>query len=90
MHSTYLVCRKAVSLCRDDEDRAALAKRLRYEFRQCVLTGNHTEASLFLNFLEEIGAVSASDRLFDILKTSRIPLNWFREMYHALRFRSRF
>lgn len=88
VHSTYVVCRKAMSLCRDDEDRAALIKRLRYEFRQCVLTGNRVEADHFLGLLRELRELSPSDRVFRIIKNTGIPLGWLRNIYHTIRFRS--
>lgn len=90
LHSTYVVCRKALSLCRDDEDRASLVQRVRYEFRQSVLSDNREEAKLFLDLLGELGAVSPADRLFRVMKRSGVPLNWFRKVYHAIRFRAPF
>ena len=88
LHSTYVVCRKALSLCRDEQDRAALVRRVRYEFRQSVLSDNRTEAKHFLALLKELGAVSPADRLFRIMKRSGVPLNWLRKVYHAIRFRT--
>jgi glycosyltransferase involved in cell wall biosynthesis len=86
LHSTYLVCRKALSLCRDGEDRAALIRRARYELRQSVLSDNRTEANHFLELLEELDAVSSADRLFGIMRKSGLPLKWVRKVYHSIRF----
>jgi glycosyltransferase involved in cell wall biosynthesis len=88
VHSTYIVCRKAMSLCRDDADRSSLIRRARYEFRQCVLTGNRVEANHFLELLGELKEVSPSDRVFRIIKNTGISLSWLRKIYHAIRFRT--
>lgn len=44
LDSTLQTCRKALLLSRNDEERAAVAVRLRWEMRQCVRRGNHFHA----------------------------------------------
>jgi hypothetical protein len=73
LHSTYLICRKAQRLNRDSADEQALIQRLRYEYRQSVLSGNFTEASLFYDFLKELNGVRFVERFFKLFEKTRIP-----------------
>lgn len=54
LHSTYLVCQKALDLNRTKEEEQALAARLRYEIRQAFRSGNFREVQLFYKLLYEI------------------------------------
>ena len=86
LHSTYLVCRKAQKLNRNKSDEQALTKRVRYEFRQSVLSGNYSEADLFFSLLEELNGVSLGDKTLAFAKRNRIPLTALRRWYHRLRY----
>ena len=87
LHSTYEVCRKAVERCRDEDDRKALVRRVRYEFRQSVLSDNRNEALLFCELLEELDALSPGDRIFSVINRVKFPMNGLRRLYHAIRYR---
>lgn len=87
LHDTFLVCKKAQVLNRDEKDTQALASRVRYEMRHAVLTSNPVEAALFFNLLHEIGKVSALDRLVFKLGKLKLPLSMVRTIYHSLRYR---
>jgi glycosyltransferase involved in cell wall biosynthesis len=86
LHSTYLVCKKIISMNRTDEEDRALAVRLKYEIRQSVFSNNKKEAKLFFDMLLQIGQASAADRFLMIL--ARIPIDFsvLRSLYHRLRF----
>lgn len=86
VHSTYLVCRKIVSLTRTDEEKQSLLKRLRYELRQCVFSHNRTEAQLFFNLIQEISQVGILDRVLLLISKSRLPIAWIRNLYHWVRY----
>jgi glycosyltransferase involved in cell wall biosynthesis len=86
LHSTYLVCRKALLLNRSPEDHRALAWRLKYELRQSVFSGNYTEAGLFYRLLCETGMAGAVDHVLHLLNKLRLPLFFLRNWYHKLRF----
>ena len=86
LHSTYLVCRKAVSLCRDDEDRSAVIHRVSYELKHAVWSGNHHEGTLFWQLLLELDGVHFTDRLWHVLNVMRLPLRPLRRLYHLLRY----
>lgn len=86
LHSTYLVCKKAQLLNRDKDDEQALAKRLRYEYRQSVLSGNFEEASLFYDFLKELDGVQFTERFLKIFDKARIPLAPLRKLYHTIKY----
>jgi glycosyltransferase involved in cell wall biosynthesis len=86
VYSTYLVCKKAAALNESPEDDKALAKRLRYEVRQCVLTENHVEAQLFYELLVELGYKDFISNVFILLNRLRLPLLPVRKLYHRLRF----
>lgn len=87
LHSTYLVCRKAQQLNRSEEERIALAARVRYELRHAVWTGNYHEAELFLKLLKELTALDVGDVVLHSLMKARLPLAWARRLYHKLRYR---
>lgn len=86
LHSTYLVCKKAQLLNRSEEESLALAKRLKYELRQSVFSGNQGEAVLFYELLKEIKHRALVDDLFYALNKLRLPLAPLRKLYHKLRF----
>ena len=86
LHSTYLVCRKAQKLNRDQADHQALIKRVRYEFRQSVLSGNYVEADLFLLLLKELNGVGTGDTILTLARNLRMPLTGLRRWYHRLRY----
>lgn len=52
--STLKVCRKALALCRDREDRMALRRRTGFEFRQALRTGNLSLAWQYVGLWREI------------------------------------
>ncbi|HEY0743955.1 MAG TPA: glycosyltransferase family A protein [Chryseosolibacter sp.] len=86
LHSTYLVCRKAQVLNRDEEDKKALAMRLKYELRQSVFSSNYEEAALFYNFLRELRQHSSVDSMLFRLNGLRLPLAPLRSLYHWIRY----
>lgn len=86
LHSTYLICRKAVDLNRDDEDRRALIQRVRYEMRQSVLSDNRKEAMLFYRLLKELDMPSLGDRIFRAINWAQLPMSGLRDLYHAIRY----
>lgn len=86
LHSTYLVCRKAMALNRDEGDRAALIDRARYEFRQAVLSDNRHEARLFENVLKDLGATTTADRFISLINRTRLPMRPIRNAYHWIRY----
>lgn len=84
--STYVICRKALALNRTEADARALLWRVRYEFRQAVLTGNDHEAGLFYALLKELHPPRPADRLLNIISRWRIPLRGMLALYHRARF----
>ncbi len=54
LYATYLVCRKAFALNHNEQENQALAQRVRYELRQCLITKNSREALLFLRLLRQL------------------------------------
>ncbi|MBA4058722.1 MAG: glycosyl transferase, partial [Marivirga sp.] len=75
LHSTYLVCRKVQQLNRNEGDKQALIKRIRYEFRQSVISGNFLEGNLFYDFLKELDGIRITDRIIYYINKKRIPLS---------------
>lgn len=86
LYSTYLVCEKAITLNDGPEDDLALAKRLRYEIRQSVLSENHKEAGLFFRMLNEIGYLDYGSRIMMIISRLRLPFGFARRYYQRIRF----
>ena len=86
LHSTYLVCKKASLLNRNDAERQALIRRVRYEFRQSVFSENSIEANLFYAFLVELQGTSFLNSLFFVANKLHLPLSFLRRAYHKVRF----
>ncbi|HCW06060.1 MAG TPA: glycosyl transferase [Cytophagales bacterium] len=84
LHSTYLICKKAVSLCIDEGDKKALLFRIRYEFKQAIFSGNKTEAKLFAELEMEVSKHNFQFYLFSIISTLPFPWSWIRKKYHQL------
>lgn len=86
LHSTYRVCQKIARLNRTPRESAALQRRLRYELRHCVLTGNHNEASLFYQLLQETGTPDLFSRALIRMKYFAKPFSWLRRRYHSWKY----
>lgn len=86
LYSTYLVCKKAIGLNRDEQDLAALLVRIRYEIRQSVFSQNNEEARLFFELLKTLGRVTLRDKFMQFLNFFKFPLGRLREIYHRVRF----
>ena len=86
LHSTYLVCLKALDLCRDTSDREALLTRVRYELKHAALSGNREEASSFWELLNKLQSPDGTDRFWYAVNRSRIPLGGLRRLYQRLRY----
>lgn len=82
LHSTYLVCKKAIALCRDEQDKEALLWRVRYEFKQAIFSGNSEEAKLFGELEKEIGGHDLQFYMFNFLSWLPVPWSWVRKKYH--------
>ncbi|HTE33569.1 MAG TPA: hypothetical protein VK666_24475, partial [Chryseolinea sp.] len=86
LYSTYLVCRKAQQLNRDERDHEALVKRVRFELRQAVLSGKSEEAKLFYQLLRDLNGVSLSDAFIWMLNRTGVALSPLLKWYHRLRY----
>lgn len=84
LHSTFLVCQKAMTLCKDEEDRQALLIRVRYEFKQAIFSGNKTEAKLFGCLEKDIEGHNWQFYFFTFLSSLPLPWSWIRKKYHQL------
>ena len=62
LHSTYRVCLKAKELNRTEEERRALAKRLRYELRQAVGGRNWREVRLLWDLWRGLRRMPVRDK----------------------------
>ncbi|GAA4444224.1 glycosyltransferase family 2 protein [Pontibacter saemangeumensis] len=83
--STVKVCRKAAGLVKTEQERQALAQRLKYEARHAYLTGNFAEAGQFLDLLRQQGGIPVVYQFLETLNRNRIRLGWLRKVYHYLK-----
>ncbi len=74
--STYRVCEKALALASDAGDVRAVAKRLKYELRQCTFSENRNEAEYFYRLLKKTGHVSIIDRALLVATRTGMSLEW--------------
>jgi glycosyltransferase involved in cell wall biosynthesis len=84
LHSTFLVCQKAIKLCRDDEERKALLARIRYEFRQAIFSNKKAEAKLLGKLELEISDHSWQFYFFTALSWVPLPWSWIRKKYQQV------
>jgi glycosyltransferase involved in cell wall biosynthesis len=86
LESTFLVCKKILSLNRSKEEHEALRKRLKYELRHAVMTNNLTEAKLFFDFLKDLGSLSLSEKILMTIGKLNLPMTVIRKLYHRIRY----
>ncbi len=86
LHSTYIICKKAQKLNRNQYEIDALIKRVRFEIRQSVFSKNVKEAELFFDLLGELTNPALIDRVFFNIRNLPIPFRWLRNLYHTIRF----
>ena len=86
LHSTYLVCRKAVHLVRNTPEKEALIKRVKFEIRQAVFSENYVEANDFIALLKEIDQVRGFYVLLEWLNSKKLKLSFLRKLYHRIRY----
>lgn len=74
MNSVYKVCRKAFHLCKTNNELKALYKRINYEYRQCLRTGNVNLAQEYKMLMKEAGGkMSMISRLAKRVNRSMFP-----------------
>jgi glycosyltransferase involved in cell wall biosynthesis len=86
LHSTYLVCLKAKQMNASEDEKVALIQRVRYEFRQSVMSDNKTEARLFYDLLRALEVPSWFNRVLYFFNSLDISYRWIRSAYHKLRY----
>ena len=86
LHSTYLVCRKAVDLIRNGAEKDALIKRIKFEIRQAVFSENFAEATSFIGLLKEINHVGGLYAFLEWLNNRQLRLSLLRKLYHRIRY----
>lgn len=84
--STYRVCLKAASLLGNDEDKAALIHRVRYELRHAVLSANYPEAKAFWQLLGSLHGRHAESTLWYLVHFLRLPLTPLRNIYQRWKY----
>ncbi|WP_303311315.1 glycosyltransferase [Hymenobacter sp. BT730] len=63
LRSTLAICHKAWKLCRTEEERQALAVRVRWEMRQAARWGSYGAAAAYFTLLRESGHASIIDKV---------------------------
>ncbi len=86
IHSTYLVCMKAMALNKDQRENDALAERIRFEIRQCVFSENRKQAVLFYELLRTMRKPDLLSKLIMLLNRVHLPLSPLRRWYHKIRY----
>lgn len=85
--STLHVCRKAAQLLRTEEERQALAQRLKYEARHAYFSGNFTEAGELLSLLKNVaGKQPVLYLLISTLNRHKVDLGFLRGLYYRWRY----
>ncbi len=88
LHSTYLVCLKIKELNKSQAEKSALIKRLRFEIRTSIFTGNQQEARLFLSLLKEIGGFNGFYQLLHWVSMLNFPLSPVRNLLLKVKYQT--
>lgn len=83
--STVQVCEKALLLNETESENQALIIRLRVVLRQCVFTENYDSGKQTLLLLNKLKGHSWDTRFFQLLNTTKIPLNYLYLKYIIFR-----
>ena len=86
LHSTYLVCQKAVKLLNNELEKNALIKRLQFEIRQAIFSDNFVEATLFIELLKEMDDVGGFYSFLEWLNSKKLKLSGLRKLYYKIRY----
>ena len=81
LYSTFLVCEKIQKLNKTPKEELALIRRLKYEIRHAVLSGNFSEAELFFNLLSKVSQPTASIQFLKLFNKLRIDFSILRNLY---------
>ncbi|MBC5993214.1 glycosyltransferase family 2 protein [Pontibacter cellulosilyticus] len=84
--STVVVCRKAAALVQSENERQALAQRLKYETRHAFLTCNFKEAGELIELLKSTTGLPVLYRFISLLNEYKINLGFLRKLYHKVRY----
>jgi glycosyltransferase involved in cell wall biosynthesis len=82
--STLEISKKIHALNKSLDENIALVNRIKYEYRQCVITGNFEIADAFANLLEQVSQNKKNSVIWIVLRKFRISLKLFRKMYHYI------
>jgi glycosyltransferase involved in cell wall biosynthesis len=78
LSSTLVVCKKALWLCRNEEEKKALLHSVRYHFRQSYFLGLYTLAGEYYKLIQAIGKDSVVDKMiFTLVKNKVNVYKWY-------------
>jgi glycosyltransferase involved in cell wall biosynthesis len=80
--STLAVCKKIKLQNRNLLENIALINRVKYEYRQCVITGNFKIADSFKQLLLQVDYKGRIHPIWIILRKLQVPLHPLRKLYH--------
>jgi glycosyltransferase involved in cell wall biosynthesis len=87
LKSTITVCEKAAGLVKNETEKAALVKRLKYESRHAYLTNHFTETAQFLKLLDQLEHRPVIVyKIIKFLNNREISLSFIRQLYLKLRY----
>jgi len=84
LHSTYLVCLKALNFENTNEEIASLAKRVKFEFRQAVFSDNKKEGKLFYELLQELTSPTLFYKLLFLMNKWDVKYSSIRGLYYKV------
>lgn len=87
LRSTLLVCQKAAKLVKTEDEKTALAERLKYEIRHAYLTNHFTVTKQFLELLGRLAPhIGLPYSVIKWLCGKEISLSFIRSLYYSLRY----
>ncbi|MBW8050275.1 MAG: glycosyltransferase [Cytophagales bacterium] len=86
IRSTYLVCKKAFELNRNEIENKTLAKRVKYEMRLAFFTENFDITQDFAILLKKLNYLDWFHRIIDLLSKIKIRVSYLYKWYYRLRY----
>jgi glycosyltransferase involved in cell wall biosynthesis len=83
--STLIICRKALWLCRDLEEKKALLHSVRYHFRQSYFMNNFQVAKEYYELINQVGKSSMIDKIILYLVIKKIKIHSLYKGYLKIR-----
>jgi hypothetical protein len=85
LKSTLIICKKALWLCKSDDEKKALLHSVRYHFRQAFYMNDFDLAKEYVTLIKSIQKLNLVDNLIFFMVKNKINIHWFYIQYLKLK-----